>query len=98
MSQRPSAFDLFLPGITGGLILAAIVIEIGDAMFPDAFRQLFPKQTFVALCLAIGATAALGLISLLCQSQENEEVPQRHVPSNDPKNRSGLTSGGNDVL
>ncbi len=75
MSQRPSGFDVCLPGIVAGLILAAVVLAMGEAEFPDLFRQVFPHQTLVLLCVAIGAGSAVGLVSLFFHTREGKENP-----------------------
>ena len=98
MTQRPSGFDLCLPGMVAGLILAAVVLATCEALFPDAFQQVFPHQTFVALSVAIGAASAFGLMSLFFHSREDEENPRQNIPSNDSKNKNRLRSGGTNAL
>src|SRR5258708_5587585 len=98
MSQRVSGFDLCLPGIVAGLTLAAMLLAIGEAEFPDPFRQVFPHETLVLLSVAIGAGSAVGLVSLFFQPRGDEEKPQQHVPSNDSKNKNALPSGGTDAF
>ncbi len=98
MSQRPSGFDLCLPGVEAGLILAAVVLATGEALFPDAFQQVFPHQTLVVLSVAIGAASAFGLMSLFFHSREDEEKTRQHILSNDSKNKNSFPLGGTDVL
>jgi hypothetical protein len=98
MSQSASGFDICLPGIVAGLILAAVVLAMGEALFPDPFQQVFPHQTFVVLPIAIGAASAVGLVSLLFHFQGDEEKPRQHIPSNDLKNKNRISSGGTDAL
>jgi hypothetical protein len=98
MSQRPTGFDTCLPGIVAGLTLAAVLLAMGEAEFPDPFRQVCPRQTLVLLCVAIGAASAVGLVSLSFHSRGDEENPQQHIPSNDSKNKNALLSGGTDAF
>jgi hypothetical protein len=98
MSQRPTGFDICLPGITAGLILAAVVLAMGNAVFPDPIQQVFPHQTFAVLSVAIGAASAVGLVSLFLHSRGDEEKPRQHISSNDSKNKNGFPLGGTDAL
>jgi hypothetical protein len=98
MSQRPTGFDICLPGIVAGLILAAVLLAMGEAVFPDPIRQVFPHQTFVVLSVAIGAASAVGLVSLFLHSRGHEEKPRPHISSNDLKNKNDLPLGGTDAL
>jgi len=52
MRDRLSVFDLCLPGIVAGMILAGVVLGVGDALFPDAFQKVFPRETFLLLAVA----------------------------------------------
>jgi len=97
MSQRPASFDICLPGIVAGLILAAVLLAMGEAEFPDPFRQVFPHQTFVVFSAAIGAASALGLVSLFFDSRGDEGKPRLHISSNDSKNKNGFPLGGTDA-
>ncbi len=98
MSQRLTGFDICLPGIVAGLTLAAVLLAMGEAEFPDPFRQVFPRQTLAFLSVAIGAASAVGLVSLFFHSRGDEENPQQHIPSNDSKNKNALPSGGTDAF
>jgi hypothetical protein len=98
MSERPIGFDLCLPGIVVGLTLATVPLAMGENVFPNPFRQVFPHQTLVALSVAIGAASALGLVSLFFHSRGDEEQPRRHISSNDLKNKNGFPLGGTDAL
>jgi hypothetical protein len=98
MSQRTTGFDICLPGILAGLMLAAVVLAMGETVFPDPFRQAFPHQTFVALSVAIGSTSAVGLVNLFFHSRGDEEKPRQHIPLNDSKNKNSVPLGGTDVL
>src|SRR5229473_5450814 len=49
MSQRLTGFDICLPGIVAGLTLAAVLLAMGEAEFPDPFRQVFPRPNSRAL-------------------------------------------------
>src|SRR6266446_1369312 len=98
MSQRLTGFDICLPGIVAGLTLAAVLLAIGEARFPDPFQQVLPHQTFVVLSVAIGVATALGVMSLVFHSRVDEGKSQQHVPSNDSKNKNALPSGGTDAF
>src|SRR5882762_30084 len=98
MSQRLTGFDLCLPGIVAGLTLAAVLLAMGEAEFPDPFRQVFPRQTLVFLSVSIGAASAVGLVSLFFHSRGDKEKPPQYIPSNDSKNKSSFPSGGTDAL
>ncbi len=76
MRDRLSVFDLCLPGIVAGMILAGIVLGTGDAMFPDAFQKVFPRETFLLLAVAIAAASVIGFVSLLVPSREEEKFPK----------------------
>jgi len=98
MSQRPTGFELCIPGIVAGLILAAVVLATGEAVFPGPFREIFQHQAFVVLPVAIGAASAVGLMSLFFHSRGDEEKPRQYIPSNDSKNKNSFLSGGTDAL
>jgi len=98
MSQQPAGFDICFPGIIAGLILAAVLLAMGETVFRDSFRQVFPHQTFVVLSVAIGAGSAVGLVSLFFHSRGDEEKPRQHISSNDSKNKNALPSGGTDAF
>lgn len=85
MSERRSVFDLFLPGIVAGMILAGVVLQAGDAMFPDGFRAVFPRETLLLLALAIVAASVTGFVSLFLPSSAGE------------KSRNDVPTGGRDV-
>ena len=89
MSERLTVFDLFLPGIVAGMILAGVVLATGDAMFPDAFEKLVPRETFLLLAVAIVAASITGFVSLFLPSGEKEKS-RENVSSQFP-------SGGPDV-
>ena len=55
MSQEPTAFELCLPGIVAGLMLAT-----GEAVFPHAFQEMLPQQAFEVLPVALASLAVLG--------------------------------------
>jgi cyanate permease len=76
MRDRLSVFDLFLSGIVAGMILAGLVLGVGDAMFPDAFQKVFPRKTFLLLAVAIVAASVIGFVSLLLPSHEEEKFPK----------------------
>jgi|ERR1700687_3179583 len=98
MSQRTRGFDICVPGITAGLILAAVVLAMGNAVFPDPVQQVFPHQTFMVLSVAIGAANAVGLVSLFLHSRGDEEKARPHIPSDDSKNKNCFPLGGTDVF
>lgn len=89
MRDKVSVFNLFLPGIVAGMILDGVVLGVGDAMFPDTFEKLFPRETFLLLAVALVAASVIGFVSLLLSSRE-EEKSQKSVSSKFP-------SGGPDV-
>jgi hypothetical protein len=98
MSQERAGFDLCLPGIVAGLILAGVLLAMGNAVFPDPIRQVFPHQTFVLLSVASGAASAVGMMSLFLHSRGDEGKPRQHVRSDDSKNKNGFPLGGTDAL
>jgi len=93
MSQEPTAFELCLPGIVAGLMLAT-----GEAVFPHAFQEMLPQQVFEVLPVAVGLAGGLGLMSLFFHSRGDEEKPRQYIPSNDSKKKSTFPSGGTDAL
>jgi len=98
MNQAPTAFELCLPGIVAGLILATVVLATGEAVFPDAFQEMFPHQAFEVLPLAVGLASGLGVMSLFFYSRGDEETPRQYIPSNDSKKKNSFPSGGTDAL
>ena len=76
MRDRLSVFDLCLPGIVAGMILAGAVLGVGDALFPDSFQKVFPRETFLLLAVAIAAASVIGFVSLFLSSHEEEESPK----------------------
>ncbi len=76
MRDRLSVFDLCLPGIVAGMILAGVVLGVGDALFPDAFQKVFPRETFLVLAFAIAAASVIGFVSLLLPSREEKKSPK----------------------
>ena len=76
MSERLSVFDLCLPGIVAGMILAGAVLGVGDALFPDTFQKVLPRETFLLLVVAIAATSVIGFVSLFVPSREEEKSPK----------------------
>ncbi len=76
MRDRLSVFDLCLPGIVAGMILAGVVLVVGDALFPDAFPKVFPRETFLLLAFAIVAASVIGFVSLFLPSHEEENSPK----------------------
>ena len=89
MRDRLTLFDLCLPGITAGMILAGAVLGMGDGLFPEPFQKVFPRETFLFLAVAIAAASIIGFVNLLLPSQEEEKSP-KDSPSN-------FRSGGPDV-
>jgi len=98
MSQEPTAFELCLPGIVAGLMLATVVLATGETVFPHAFREMFPQQVFEALPVAVGLASGLGLMSLFFHSRGDEEKPRQYIPSSDSKKENSFPSGGTDAL
>jgi hypothetical protein len=97
MSQEPTCFELCLPGIVGGLLLATVVLATGEAVFPHAFQEMFPHRAFEALPVAVGLASGLGVMSLFFHSRGDEEKPWQHIPSNDSKNKNDFPLGGTDA-
>jgi hypothetical protein len=58
------------------MILAGVVLGVGDALFPDAFQKVFPRQTFLLLAVAIGAASVIGFVSFLLPSHKEEKSPK----------------------
>jgi cyanate permease len=76
MRDRLGIFDLCLPGIVAGMILAGVVLGVGDAMFPGAFQKVFPRETFLLLAVAIAAASVVGFVSLLLPAHGEEKSPK----------------------
>jgi hypothetical protein len=98
MSQEPTAFELCLPGIVAGLVLATVVLATGEAVFPHAFQEMFPHKAYKALPVAVGLASGLGVMSLFFHSRGDEEKPQQYIPSTDSKKKNSFPSGGTDAL
>jgi len=89
MRDRLSVFDLCLPGIIAGMILAGVVLGMGDALFPEPFQKVFPRETFLFLAVAIAAASVICFVSVLVPSHE-EVKSQKDISSKFP-------IGGHDV-
>jgi cyanate permease len=89
MRDRLGVFDLCLPGIVAGMILAGVWLGVGNAMFPDAFQKAFPRETFLLLAVAIAAASVIGFVSVVLPSHEKEKSP-KDISSKVPR-------GGHDV-
>ena len=98
MSQEPTAFELCLPGIIAGLMLATVVPATGEAVFAHAFQEMLPQQVFEVLPVAVGLASGLGVMSLFFHSRGDEEKPRQYIPSKDSKKKNSLPSGGTDAL
>ena len=97
MSQEPTAFELCLPGIVAGLMLATVVLATGEAVFPHAFQEVLPQQVFEVLPVAVGLASGLGLMSLFFHFRGDEEKPRQYIRSNDSKKNS-FSPGGTNAL
>jgi|SRR6267154_507056 len=97
MSQEPTAFELCLPGIVAGLMLATVVLATGEAVFPHAFQEVFLHQAIEVLPLGVGLASGLGAMSLFFHTRGEEEKPPRYIPSNDSKKKNSFPSGGTDA-
>ncbi len=97
MSPEPTGFELCMPGIVAGLMLAAVVLAMGEVLFPDAFQQVFPHQTFVMLPVVIGAASTVGMMRFFFRSRGGKEKPRQRIWSDDSKKKNSLTSGGTDA-
>jgi hypothetical protein len=80
MSQEPTAFELCLPGIVAGLLLATVMLATGEAVFPQTFQEVFPHQAFEVLAVAVGLASGLGVMSLFFHSRGDEEKPRQYYP------------------
>jgi hypothetical protein len=98
MSREPTAFELCLPGIVAGLMLATVVLATGEAVFPHAFQEMLPHQSFEVLPLVVGLASGLGVMSLFFHSRGDEEKPRQDIPSNDSKRENSFSPGGTDAL
>ena len=98
MTQEPTAFELCLPGIVAGLMLATVVLATGEAVSPHAFQEMLPQQVFEVLPMAVGLASGLGVMSLFFHSRGDEEKLRQYIPSNDSKKKNSFPSGGTDAL
>jgi hypothetical protein len=98
MSQEPTAFELCLPGIVAGLMLATVVLATGEAVFPHPFQEVLPQQVFEVVPVAVGLASGLGVMSLFFHSREEEQNPRQYIPSNDSKKKNSFPPGGTDAL
>jgi len=98
MSQEPTGFEICLPGIVAGLLLATVVLATGEAGFPHAFQEVFPHQAFEALPVAVGLVSGLGLMSLFFHFRGDEQKPRQYIGSNDSKKKNSFPPGGTDAL
>ncbi len=76
MRDRLSVFDLCLPGIVAGMILAGVVLGMGDVLFPEPLQKVFPRETFLVLAVAIVAASVIGFVSLFLPPREEEKSPK----------------------
>lgn len=76
MRDRLSVFDLCLPGIIAGMILAGVMLGIADALFPEALQKVFPRETFLLLAFAIMASSIIGFVSLFLPPRREEKSPK----------------------
>ena len=98
MSQEPTAFELCLPGIVAGLMLATVVLATGEAVFPHAFEEMLPQQVFEALPVAVGLASGLVVMSVSFNSRAEKEKPRQYIPSSDSKKKTSCPSGGTNAL
>lgn len=98
MSQEPTTFEICLPGIVAGLLLATVVLATGEAGFPHALQEMFPHQAFEALPVAVGLASGIGLMSLFFHFRWGEQKPLQSIRSNDSKKKSSFPPGGTDAL
>ncbi len=89
MRDRLSVFDLCLPGIIAGMILAGVVLGMGDALLPEPFQKVFARETFLLLAFAIVAAIVIGFVSVVLPSHEKEKSPKDISPK--------VPTGGHDV-
>lgn len=98
MSQEPTAFELCLPGIVAGLVLATVVLTTGEPAFPHAFQEVFRYQPFEVLPVTIGLASGLGLMSLTFYFRAEEEERPKDISSSDSKKKNSFPPGGTDAL
>ncbi len=98
MSQEPTAFELCLPGIVAGLMLATVVLATGEAIFPHAFQEMLPQQVFEVLSVAVGLASGLGVMSHFSHSRAWGEESRQNISSNDLRKKNSFSSGGTDAL
>ena len=98
MSRESTSFELCLPGIAAGLMLATVVLATGEAVFPHAFQEMLPQQVFEVLPVAVGLASGLGLMSLFFHSRGDDEKPRQYIRSTDSKKKNSFPSGGTNAL
>lgn len=98
MSQEPTAFELCLPGIVAGLMLATVVVATGEAVFPHAFQEVLPQQVFEVLPVAVGLASGLGVMCLFFHPRGDEEKPRTYIPSSASKKKNSFPLGGTNAL
>ncbi len=76
MRNRLTVFDLCLPGIIAGMILAGVVLGMGDALFPESFQKVFPRETFLFLAIAIAEAGVIGFLSLFVPPCREDKSPK----------------------
>ena len=97
MSREPTIFELCMPGIVAGRMLATVMLAPGGAVFPHAIQEVLPLQTFEALPGAADTADGLGVMSHFSYSRAENEEPRRNIPSNDSKKKNSFSSGGTDA-
>ena len=97
MSREPTSFELCVPGIMAGRMLSAVLLATGEAVFPHAIQEVFPRQTFEGLPGATFIASGLRVMSHFSHSRAGDEEPRQNIPSNDSKKNNCFSSGGTDA-
>ena len=97
MSREPTSFELCVPGIVAGLMLSTALQATGEAVFPHAIQEVFPRQTFEVLPGATFIASGLGVMSHFSHSRAGGEELRQKIPSNDSKKKNCFSSGGTDA-
>jgi hypothetical protein len=93
MSRELTSFELCVPGIVAGRMLAT-----GEAVFPHGIQEVFPPQTFEVLPAATFIASGLGMMSHFSHSRAGDQEPRQKIPSNDSKKKNSLSSGETDAV
>lgn len=100
MSDRPGIFvSLLLPGIVAGMLLMGVLPVVFEALFPEIFREVFPRNTpFLILAVAIGTASTIGLLNLMLSSRSEERNVQNTNKTSRSKDKIKSPPGGVDAF